>query len=320
MLNRRTFNFLPLLGAAPMLAWAQVYPSKPIRLVAAFSPGTSTDALARYIGQQMSKSLGVSVVVENKVGAGGMIATDFVAKSPPDGYSVLFTTASFYALPYISEKLPYDAFNDFAAVAAVAQAGLVLAVGPDSPFTSIRELIAEAKKKPGSLSYATSGLGSTTHMGGAAFNAAAGTDIRAVHYKVATQASIDASTGQVSMVVSGFAAAVALMKAGKLRPLAITNLRRSDLLPDVPTLAESGLSKFEVVTPVLAFARAGTPRPILEGLSKTILAALATPEYKALCVALVLDVASIDEATLGAGMPQEFVKWKTLADLATKQG
>ncbi|MGE4239048.1 Bug family tripartite tricarboxylate transporter substrate binding protein [Ramlibacter sp.] len=321
MLTRRTFNLLPLLGAAPAaFAQSEPFPSRPIRLVAAYSPGSGTDAVARLVGTSMAKTLNGQVIVDNKVGAGGMIAADFVAKSAPDGYNLLFTTASHYALPFVQDKLPYDAFKDFAAVAAFAQAALIITVPADSPLRSVRDIVAEAKKRPGALTYSTSGVGTTVHMAGALFNSMAGTDIKAVHYKVAPQAILDASTGQVSMAMSGIGGTVGLIKAGKLRPIAVTSIRRSELMPDVPTVAESGLPNFEVVTPMFALARAGTPKPILDALSRSIVTAAGTPEFKALCTAQILEVAPVEEAALAASMPREFTKWKMLAELAQKQG
>ena len=321
MLNRRHFNLLPLLGAFPSLCvLADTFPSKPIRFVAAFGAGTSTDALARLIAQSVARTLNGQVIVDNKVGAGGIIGTDFIAKSLPDGYNVLFTTSSFFALPFMGEKLPYDAFNDFTAVASVAQAGVILAVAADSPLRTAQDLIAEAKKRPGALSYCTSGQGSTTHMAGAAFNAAAGINMKAIHYKSSAQANIDVSTGDVTLAISGIGLALTLIKAGKLRPLAVTSTRRSDALPDVPTLSEGALPNFEVVTPVMSAVRAGTPKPIVAALSKAILAAAATSEFKTLCNTLVLDVLSVDDEALAAALPREFAKWKTMAELATKQG
>ena len=321
MLTRRDFNLLPLLGAALGTgASAQAFPSRPIRFVAAFSPGSGTDGIARFMAQHMARSMNGQVLVDNKVGAGGMLAADFVAKSPPDGYNVLFISGAFFVLPFLGDKPPYDAFNDFAAVAIVAQSDLVIAVAPNSPFQNMRDIIAEAKKKPGSLTYSTSGSGTSTHMGGALLNSMASTTMRAVHYKVASQASIDAAMGEVSFAMSGTGVSLPLIKSGRLRAIATTGTHRSSVLPDVPTVAESGVADYELLTPTLAFARAGTPKAVLASLSKSILVAAATPEYKAMCTTLALEAETADEVTLSAAMSKEFARWKTLAELAVKQG
>ena len=323
MINRRTFYSLSLLASAPTLARAQsdAFPHKqPIRLVSAFSPGTSTDALARFLGDQMAKSLGAQVLVDNRVGAGGMIAADYVAKSAPDGYNLLFTNASHYSLPITTPKLPYDAQKDFAAVASFADAALLWTVPTESPFRNLQEIIAEAKKNPGKLTYSSAGVGTTTHMAGALLNSMAGVNIRHVPYKVASQAIIDVSTGAVSMGVSGVGGAAPLIKSGRLRPIAITSPTRWDLLPDAPTVDESGLRGYQVVTPVFALTRAGTPPEVVTALSNAIFTAARTPEFKKLCTAQVLGSTVLDEKALAAAMPQEFVKWKVLAELAAQQG
>lgn len=321
MLNRRTFNLLPLLGALPAgRVLADDFPSRSIRLVAAFSPGSATDTLGRFIANHMAQSLNTQVIVENKVGAGGLLAAEFIAKSAPDGYNLLFTTASHYALPVLTEKMPYDTYKDFAAVGGVAQAALIWTVASDSPYRTLQDIIRAAKADSSSVTYSTSGPGTSVHMAGALLNSMAGIHMRHVPYKVASQAIMDASTGQVTTSISGVSGAMPLIKAGKLRALAITSATRSSLLPDVPTVAESGLAGYQVVTPIFALARAGTPHDVLAVLSKAMEAGARSPEFAALCTNQSLDVAVQDEATLAAAMPEEYARWKVLAELAAKQG
>ena len=323
MINRRTFNSFALLAAAPLLARAQAdaFPHKqPIWLVSAFSPGTSTDAIARFVGDQLARSLNAQVVVDNRVGAGGMIAGDYVAKAPPDGYTLLFTNASHYSLPWTTPKLPYDTQKDFAPVAVLAQAALVWTVPADSPYRTLQDVLEAARKNPGKLTYSTAGAGTTTNMAGALLNSMAGVNIRHVPYKVASQAIVDVSTGAVSMGVSGLSGAAPLIQGGRLRAIAITSPARSDLLPELPTVDESGVRGYQVVTPVFTLARAGTPPAVLTMLSNAIVNAGRTPEFKKLCAAQMVDVTVQDEKALAAAMPQEFAKWKVLAELAAQQG
>ena len=224
---------------------AQAWPTRPVKMVVPFSPGGSTDVVARMLGQRLSEIWGQTVVIENKTGAGGNIGTDMVAKSPADGYTLLMASGSITINPHIYAKMPFDTQKDLVPISNVASGPMLVVVQDKSPIRSIKELIAAAKAKPGALSFGSAGVGSQVHLAGENFADAAGIDIQHVPYKGEAPAYTDLIAGQTQLMVGNIAAAAALLGHDRLRALAVTGKQRSSLLPDVPTVAESGLPGFE---------------------------------------------------------------------------
>ena len=313
---RRTFMLAAAMSVAlPSLSWA-AFPDKPIRVVVMISSGTGTDAVARFIANGMGKQLGATVVVENKAGAGGTIGTEFVAKAPADGYTILFTNGGHFTTPWLYDKLAYDPQADFTPVAQVAASALAVAVPAASPWQTMRELLDDAKKRPGKLSFSSAGQGSASHLTGALMWSMAGVNVTHIPYKSSSQAVMDAASGQVDIAVNGMAGTMPLVKGGKMRALAVTSLKRSELLPTVPTLDEVGLKDYEVISPIFVLARTGTPEPIVNALSAAIAAAAAAPEFKDLCHAQGLDVDIRGASAMQSVMPKEFARWKKMVVLA----
>src|SRR3954469_20879518 len=217
------------------LAYAQGYPSKPIRFIAPFPPGGSSDVLCRLLGQKLSEIEGQPVVVENKAGASSNIGHEYAARQPADGYTLLLSSSALAINPLLFTRTGFDPHGDFAPVSVVGSAGLVLAVHPSVPAARVRELIALAKAKPGQLHFGSGGKGIPSHLAGEMFKVAAGVDLVHVPYKGGVLAVSDAASGQVEMVFGDMAPTIPHIKAGRLRPLAVTMAQRSPALPDVPT-------------------------------------------------------------------------------------
>lgn len=263
-------------------AWTQSnYPTRPIRLVVPFPPGGGTDILARVIGQQLSNSLGQAVVVENKPGAGGNIGVDVVAKSSPDGYTLVIGQTSNLAInPTLYPKLPYNPLEDLAPISLIASSPVVMVVTASSPFKSLEDVIATAKAKPGDVTFASPGSGTVSHLSGELLQRAANVKFLHIPYKGASQAATDLMGGQVQLYMSSVPSALGQIKGGRLRALAVTSTKRLMDLPDVPTVAESGFKDFESSTWFGLLARAGTPEPILSRLHSEAGRALQTAEVR----------------------------------------
>lgn len=319
MIGRRHLILSAASSALPLWAAAASYPSQPVRIVVSNAPGTGTDITARFIAQRMSKQWGSSVFVENKAGAGGVLGTDVVAKTAPDGYNILFSTGAHYSLPALYDNLNFDARADLTPVAAFAQAPIVVFVPADSPFGTVQELVTAAKKKPGTITYASPGAGTSSHLAAVMLEQQAGVKMLHVPYKSATQAALEVASGQTQVGFNGTGATLPLLHAGKIRMLAVTSLKRSETLPQVPTLDESGIKGYDFVTPILALVRAGTPAPIVDAIGTAMTAAAAEPEFKDLCQAQGLDLAIQGPAVLKASAAGEFDKAKRLVELAGVQ-
>jgi tripartite-type tricarboxylate transporter receptor subunit TctC len=254
-------TLLALVLAFPLLAFAQ-YPTKPVRLVIPFPPGGATDIIGRVVAQKMGERFGQSVVVENKPGAGGTIGSDQVAKSAPDGYTLLISTNSTHAVAAVLGKPPYDPRTDFTPVTLLAYSPNILVVTPTLKATNLRELIAEAKAKPGALSFASSGNGTIIHLTGELFKSMAGIDLLHVPYKGTALSIPDISAGRVTMLFDNIVSAQPHLKSGNVKPLAVTTAARSALMPELPTMAEAGLPGFESSAWFGLFGPAGLPREI----------------------------------------------------------
>jgi tripartite-type tricarboxylate transporter receptor subunit TctC len=300
-------------------ASSQSYPDKPIRVVVPISPGSATDTTARFVATELGKAWNVTVVVDNKPGAGIALGTDIVAKSAPDGYTLLFTYAAHYSQTMV-QATPYDPVKDFEPVAQLVDTQLVMAVRADSPFKTVADVIAAAKAKPGTVSYGFAGIGTTGHMCGALFEQMTGVKLNAVPYKAASQVPMDTASGQTDLMFGGTASAMPLIRDGRLRVLATTGSMRTASLPGVPILAEMGLPGYEVSSPVWMMAPRGTPPAIIRKLSDELVRIASTPAFKEMTLKLALDPAPLKTEALNANTPKEIIKWRRLVDLTQPSG
>jgi tripartite-type tricarboxylate transporter receptor subunit TctC len=269
---------------AASAALAQSYPSKPVRIMVGASPGGGTDIIARMLGDKFADSLKQPFIVENRPGASNTIAADVTAKAAPDGHTLLVATNTGQAIAPHLIKLGFDPLKDVQPLGLIVVVPNVLVVGAQLPLTSVAELIALAKKQP--VRYASSGIGSTQHIAGEAFARATGTSLVHVPYKGSSQAQVDLLGGQVEMMLDTSSSAMGQIKAGKLRPLAVTTPRRSTQLPQVPTLAEAGVPGVEITTWYGLFTTGGTPRAIVDRLHAELARALALADVRARLVGL----------------------------------
>ena len=290
---RSVFWLLTLaLQVAALPAWTQTarYPSRPVRFVVVFTPGGSMDPVARLVGQKLAERLGQPVIIENKPGGGTVIGTDFVAKAPADGYTVLFTSSSSIAvLPHTHKNLPYDPFKDFIHVVQVCDLPFVLTVNPSVKAKTLGDLLALARATPGKLAYASLGQGTATHLAGEMFKSAAGIDITHIPYKGGSPAVNDLFGGQVDMMFTGPASAIPHIKAGKLLALGVTGARRSSGLPDVPTIAEGGVKDFDYAGSFGFSVPRATPPAIVAKLNVEIRAVVSMPDVAEKLIALGLE-------------------------------
>ena len=296
-----------LLAAFAGNAAAQ-YPGKPIHIVVPSAPGDGSDLTARLISDKLSTALGQPVIIDNKLGAGGVVGTEFAARQPPDGYTLIMANAGSHAInAALYSKLSYDPAKDFAAVALVAVSPNMMSVNPSLPVKSVGEFIAYAKAHPGTINYASGGNGSSAHLSAELFKSMTGVQMNHVPYKGSTPALTDLIGGQVQVMIGNLPPMLPHVKSGKLRALAVTTAKRYPGLPDVPTVAESGLTGFETVAWFGLFAPAGTPKDIVNRLNREVNAIAALPEVR--------------ERLLGLGMqpvlgtPEEFTARQT-ADIA----
>ena len=269
----------PLAAAQPALA--QAWPNKPVRIVVPFAPGGATDVVGRIVGQKLGELWGQSVVIENRGGAGGNIGADVVAKAAPDGYTILMASGSIFTVnPNLYKKMPFDAQKDFIPVTNVAMGPMLVVTHPSVPANNIKELIALAKAKPGALNFGSAGVGSQVHMAAENFATAAGIDVQHVPYKGESLSFSDLAAGQIQMMVGNMAAGVGLVGQGKIKALAVTSKTRSAMLPNVPTVAESGLPGF-VNTGWFGFMLpAGTPKELVEKLQRDTVKVLDSAEIR----------------------------------------
>jgi tripartite-type tricarboxylate transporter receptor subunit TctC len=283
-------------------AGAQTYPAKPIRLVVPFPPGGTTDILAREVGQRLSQAFGQSVVVDNRPGAGGNIGSELVARSAPDGYTLLMATVGTHAInPSLYAKMPYDHVKDFAPVVLVASVPNVLEVTPSLPVYTVADLIKLAKEKPGQINFASSGSGTSIHLSGELFKAMAGVDMTHVPYKGSAPAIADLIGGQVQVMFDNLPSSLPQIKAGKLRAIAVTSAQRAPALPEVPTIAESGLPGFEASSWFGLVAPAGTPPAIIARINAEVNQWLQSPEAKEKLLA--------QGAAAAGGSPEQFAAY-----------
>jgi tripartite-type tricarboxylate transporter receptor subunit TctC len=263
------------------LAHAQTYPARPVRMVVPFPPGGSLDIAGRLIAQKLTDAWGQSVVVENKPGAGGNIGADFVAKSPPDGYTILLGALSTHAVnPSLYAKMPYDAAKDFAPITLIAVTPNVLVVNAASPVNNVKEFIAYAKANPGKLAFGSGSSGSAGHLAGELFKVETGTDAVHVPFKGGAPATQALLAGDTQFMFDNLANAMPQVKAGKLKALAVTTAERSKLAPELPTMAEAGLSGFDISTWFGLLAPAGTPKDVIAKWNAEVMKILNSPDMR----------------------------------------
>lgn len=267
-------------AAAIGTASAQSYPQRPVRLIVPYAPGGSADIAARLVSEAWSKSLGGTIVVENRAGAGGNIGVDAVAKAPADGYTIGLQTVSLAINPGLFPRMPYDTLKDLSPIGMVASSQHVLVVNNNVPARNLKELISVAKAKPGKLTYGSAGNGSTFHMSAELFKSVANVSIVHIPYRGGGPALVDTIAGQVDMSFPVVSAAQQHVAGGKLKALAVTGSKRTPLLPDVPTAAEAGLPDYTFETWFMVFAPAGTPKPVVDKLNAALNTALATQANK----------------------------------------
>lgn len=298
-----------LMNGLALTARADTYPSKPIQLVVGYAAGGSTDVIARIVGQHLSEALGQPVVIENRSGAGGTIAATQVARSTPDGHTIFMSTIANTINTSLHSKLPFDFATDFAPISLVATVPNVLVLNPAVPATTLKDFIALAKSKPGEINFASSGAGSSIHLSGELFNTLA--QVRLVHvpYKGSALAVTDLMSGQVQSMFDNLSSSLPHIKAGKLRPLAVTSARRSVAAPDIPTMAEAGLPEFEVTSWFALVAPAKTPKAIVARLNNEVRRILEQPGVKARLAELGADVAPSTPEALAELITSETAKW-----------
>jgi len=299
-----------LVATTSLPAQAQGFPARPLKLVVPFAAGGSTDAIARLLAEKMAAGLGQAMVVENRPGAAGAIATEQVARSPADGYTLLLSTTSTHAiLPLANPKLSFDPATALATVGMVASAPNVLVAAPSLPVKSVQDLVAQAQSKPGALSFASSGNGTITHLVGELFKSSAG--IQAVHvpYKTGVQALTDLSSGQVQFQFDSIVWTLPQAKAGKLKALAVTGAKRSALAPELPTVAEAGLPGFEGGTWFGLAVPAGTPREVVARLHGELQKALAAGDVQERFAAQGVEPAPGTPEDMARQMREDRVKW-----------
>jgi len=269
---RHTWGWLAALAVsvASSGVWAQDYPNKPVRIIVPFTAGSATDILARTVGERLTELWKQTVVVDNRAGAGGTIGAGVVAKSPPDGYTLLVHSAAQAVNPFIYPNLPYDTLKDFVQVAPLGGQPNVLVVAPSSGYKTVADLIHDAKRRPSVLNFGSAGVGSGTHINAEKFKLAAGIDVVHVPYKGTPEALTDTMTGRVTYFFSPISAALPHVREGKLLALAVSSAKRSSVLPNVPTVAESGLPGFDYNLWVGMFAPAGTPAQVVDKLNRDV--------------------------------------------------
>lgn len=304
-------------AAAGVAHAADAYPSKPIKMIVAFNAGGATDIIARIVSQKLSDSLGQSVVVDNRPGATGIVGTEMVAKSPPDGYTLLMVTAGTHAInASLFKNLPYDPVKDFVHINWTAVAPNVLIVNNSVPATNVQELIKLAKEKPGQLTFGSAGSGSTLHLSGEEFKYMAGIDITHVPYKGGAPAMTDLLGGRLTMMFDSISQAVPHIKAGKVRALAVTGAKRVAALPDVPTIAEAGVTGYNSNAWFGVVAAANTPKDIVAKLNAEINKALTDPEVKEKLVSLGTEPIGGTPEQFTAHVKAEVVKWAKIVEVS----
>jgi tripartite-type tricarboxylate transporter receptor subunit TctC len=311
---KKGLTTLALVGAT--VAQAQSYPQQSVRLVVPFAPGGGSDIMARTLSEPFAKQLGQPVVIDNKPGAGAVIGADIVAKSKPDGYTVLYTTIGPQITnPFLMKQLPYDAMADLAPVAMIGQLINVLAIHPSVPARNTKDFIQYAKANPGKINFSSSGIGTSSHLGGELFKSMAGLDISHIAYKGTGPALQDLMSGQVQMTIDSLVTLLPFIKSGKLIALGVSSHERSPILPDVPPISDS-LPGFESSTVNSMTVRTGTPRSIIDRLNRDMATVLRSAEVHDRFVSMgILPVVETPEQLAGR-IKRESEKWKRVIEVS----
>jgi len=297
-------------------AWSQAYPSRPVKIIVPYGVGGSADIYSRFLAAKMQDSLGQPVVTENRPGGGSIVGTDVVAKSEPDGYTLLMMSNTHTVNETLIPKKPFDLMRDFAPITGVSYSDLIMVVHPSVPAASVSELIALAKAKPGAMNYASSGNGTPYHMAGELFKSMAGVDLVHIPHKGSDQARASILGGQVQMMFDAVPTMAASARAGKVKALATSGSKRSPVTPDIPTLAEAGVAGYESGIWLGLMAPAATPRPVLERLNREVNKIISSPEVKETW---------LKQGTIAMGMPieqfdkflrEEIVKWRKVVQVS----
>ena len=316
-ITRRTAGLL--LAWSACAAWGQAWPNKPIRMVVAFPPGGPTDIVSRVIAQRLSEQLGQQVIIDNKPGAGGNIAAELIANAPADGYTLFYNTSAIVIGPALYSKVNYDTLKDFAPVALTASVPMVLAVNPNLPARSVKEFLDLARSKPGQLNYSSSGTGTITHLASAMLSTQTGIQTQHVPYKGSAPGLVDLASGQTQFMIDTINTVLPYVRDGRLRGLAVSSMKRSSVLPDLPTLHESGLSGFDASAWQGIMAPAATPSDIVQRLNAEVNKALAHPEVRAKLAAQGADVLGGTSADYAAHLRSELPRWaKAVKDSGAK--
>ena len=309
-----TSAILAASGAAQ--AQADAYPSKSVRVVIGQSPGGATDIVGRAVAQKMTEVLGQNVLVENRTGAAGSIAATFVSNSAADGYTLLLVSSSYSINPSLYAKLPYDPQKDLVPVTLLAEAPFVLVVHPSMPVKSVKDLIALAKAKPGTLNYGSGGIGSSGHLAGALFESLAGVDLLHVPYKGAAPAQVDIVAGQIHLMFASVISTIPQMKAQRLRGLAVTSLKRSSALPHLPAMSDAGVPGYSTGSWYALLAPKGTPAAVVERISAAAAKAVAAPELRKRLLADGAEPLGSSPAEFGRFLGEEIAKWQKVVKRA----
>ena len=298
-----------LCAASLSAVHAQSYPNKPVKLIVPFAPGGFTDVVARILGQRLSTAMGQQFVIENKAGAGSIIGTDYVAKSAPDGYTLVMISTTHVISPWIYKTVPYDPLKSFVAVAKLVDSPYVLLVNPKVPARNVQEFVALAKAAPNTIHYASSGNGSSQHLMGGLFASMAGAPIKHVPYKGSSGAANDLVAGIVESSFAGVPNALAQVPQGRLKALAVTTAKRIPQLPDVPTLQEAGVPGYEASVWLALLAPAGTPRDIVTKLNTEINKLMSSPEARKAMFDAGVEVSTSTPEAMTDYMALEMVRW-----------
>src|SRR5450759_2241697 len=297
-----------LVLAAPDATAADNYPSKPVKIVVPYTPGGGADILARTLAAALAPKIGQPVIVENRPGANTITGTEHVAKSPPDGYTLMLVPASFSINPSFY-KLPYDSIKEFAPVALIAMVPLLLVTNPALPVNSVKDLMALAKAKPGQITFASYGTGSPAHLAGELFKNMVGVDMLHVPYKGSAPALTDVMAGHVDLMFSSMSPAVPLVKSGRLKAIAVSTAKRVPAMKEIPTIAESGVPGYEVIAWNGILAPAGTPSDVVAKLNKAIVEIVATSEFRDKISAQGFEPESSSSAEFSELIQRDILKW-----------
>ena len=298
-----------LLGIVACSSLAQTYPTRPVRIIAASSPGGGSDTLARLLAAKLTETLGQQFIVENRAGASGIIGGELLARSAPDGYTLLVAQATLAINPAMNAKMPYDALRDFAPICEMVGSGSVLVVHPSVPAKTVRELITFARANPGRLIIGSPGQGTQPHLAGALFNIMAKTDMPQVQYKGASAAAISLLSGEIAVQFSSYATLGEFIKNGKARPLGVSTDKRLTALPEIPTIAEAGLPGYESSQWFGVLTRTGTPQPIIDRLNQETNRFLTAPDSRERLIALSYEIRGGTPEAFARLLRVETEKW-----------